>query len=70
MTISIPTLAPNHPYFSVNTAGVISGLNLSVSKILDALGTVAKKDVELRHIERNAYELRCVAHGQPKKIFI
>jgi hypothetical protein len=57
------------PYFRVDTAGVISGLNLSASKILDALGTVAKEDVELRHIERNAYGLRFVTHGQPKNIF-
>jgi predicted ATPase len=64
-----PEICPDHLYFSIDTEAVSNELDLAATKILDALGVVAKDDVELRHIERNAFELRYIAHGRPKSIF-
>lgn len=61
--------APDHPWFQIDTSAIAQSLSESAAKVLAALGTVAKDDVELRHIERNALELRHVAHGNPKKVF-
>jgi hypothetical protein len=60
---------PNHIWFQVDTSAVAEALDKASTKIAAALGTVAKDDVELRHLERKALELRHVLHEPPKRIF-
>jgi hypothetical protein len=60
---------PDHPWFRVDTTAVSQGLDEASTMVLNALGTIPKEDVELRHLERNALELRRVMHGPAKKIF-
>jgi hypothetical protein len=60
---------PDHIWFQVDTSAVTEVLDKASTKIAEALGTVAKEDVEFRHLERNALELRHVLHGPPKRIF-
>jgi hypothetical protein len=64
-----PESYPNHLWFQVDTKAVADSLNQASTKIAEALGVVAKEDVELRHLERNALELRHVLYGPPKRIF-
>jgi protein involved in sex pheromone biosynthesis len=60
---------PNHPWFRVKTMEVQHYLDGASTKILKAIGTAPKDDVELRHLERNAFEVRHVQHGHARKIF-
>jgi hypothetical protein len=64
-----PDSHPDHPWFCVDTSAVNQGLDECSTMISKALGIVPKGDVELRHLERNALELRRVTHGPAKKIF-
>jgi type IV secretory pathway ATPase VirB11/archaellum biosynthesis ATPase len=64
-----PEICPDHLYFRIDTELVSNELDVAATKILDVLGVVAKDDGELRHIQRNAFELRHIAHGRPKSIF-
>jgi hypothetical protein len=60
---------PNHLWFRIDTKAVADGLEWASTKIVEALGVAAKDDVELRHLERNALELRHILCGPPKRIF-
>jgi len=60
---------PDHLWFRVDTDAIARGLDEDSAKILAALGPVPKDDVELRHLERNALELRHVILGSAKRIF-
>jgi hypothetical protein len=64
-----PESHPDHLWFRVDTKSVADGLDRASTNIAAALGAVAKGDVELRHLERHALELRHVVHGPPKRIF-
>ncbi|KAF2875141.1 hypothetical protein BDV95DRAFT_603908 [Massariosphaeria phaeospora] len=60
---------PNHPWFATDSTYISSKLGEASTKIINALGTFPKNDVELRHLERNALDLRQVSRGPAKKIF-
>jgi hypothetical protein len=61
--------SPDHPWFRVDTPAINEALKNAATTVLNALRTVPMEDVELRHLERNALDLRRVSHGPPKKIF-
>jgi hypothetical protein len=64
-----PDSYPDHVWFRVDAAAVAQKLDADSAKILEAMGPVPKEDVELRHLERNALELRHVMLSPAKKIF-
>jgi hypothetical protein len=61
--------SPDHPWFRVDSAAIAQALENASTTVLNALRTVPRDDVELRHLERNALDLRRVSHKSPKKIF-
>ena len=60
---------PEHPWFGVDPSAISQGLSEASAKILAALGVIPKDDVELRHLERNALDLKHVNRSPAKKIF-
>jgi hypothetical protein len=51
------------------TAEIIHYLDEASAKILEAIRAAPKEDVELRHLERNAFEVKCVQHGSAREMF-
>lgn len=59
---------PDHPWFRIDRGVINRHIGEASTKIAGALGVIPKEDIELRHLERNALELRHVHHGPAKKI--